>query len=385
MWTKRPITNCFLGIHLGDALGVPFENMSREEVLAATGGTGCTGPMFDLPVQRKVPDTRGLLPGATSDDSQLANAVADALIQGDGYHHELMVLHHLYALWHDVAGWGSTTKRSLYEIDKWYRAANAGIIKPPDFRGNAKNAALWEKAEPRNPRLPARFASQSRGNGVAMKVAPLGAFLGARYGTRTFDSGEAFARVWDLGRITHEDPICSIAAYAVASVVGDLTCGISAEYAQLNMIKRVEDVEASLQIQHHGSDRFSYALRNALALSCRPEELWAFGSAGRSDALTSVALALVIWHRHCEDREPTVAVLEAINAGGDTDTIASMVGAMMGAGSAEPDWWPKAWVNSLKDGGSLARSLSSELSGVARGNALSPGWDRSELLRKIYT
>lgn len=385
MSIKESVENCLFGVHLGDALGVPFENMTRSEVLAATNGTGCTGPAFDLPIKRKVPDTRGLLPGATSDDSQLANAVADALIQGDGYHHELMVLHHLFALWHDAAGWGGTTKRSLYEIDKWYRNTSAIFIKPPDFRGSSKNASLWEKAVPRDPRHPARFAPQSRGNGVAMKIAPLGAFLGARYGSRAFDSGEALERVWDLGRITHEDPISSIAAYAIASIVNDLVCGISAEYAYINVKNRIEDAEASLKLQHHGNDRFSDALQKALALSCEPEELWAFGCEGRSDALTSVSLAIGIWHRHCEDREPTAAVLEAINAGGDTDTVASMVGAMMGAGSEERHWWPKEWVRSLKDQGSLALSLGSELCDVARGNMLSPGWQREDLLRKIYT
>jgi ADP-ribosylglycohydrolase len=40
MWMKRIAVNCLLGVHLGDALGVPFENMTRSEILAATNGTG---------------------------------------------------------------------------------------------------------------------------------------------------------------------------------------------------------------------------------------------------------------------------------------------------------------------------------------------------------
>jgi ADP-ribosylglycohydrolase len=352
--------------------------------LAATNGTGVTGPMFDLAIERRVPDTRDLPAGATSDDSQLANAVADALIQAGDYDHELMVLHHLYALWHDVAGWGGTTKRSLYEIDKWYRAARCGIIKPPDFKKKLKNAELWAKAQPRNPLHPARFAPQSRGNGVAMKIAPLALFLGARYGSRPFASGTALDLVLDFGRITHEDPISSISGYAVASVIRDLVNGIEAQYAYLKMKERVAEAESKLRLLHHGDDRFSLALHNAFTLSIDPEALWTFGSHGRSDALASVAMAIGIWYRHCEDPEPTAAVLEAINAGGDTDTVASMVGAMMGAASDEPDWWPKAWISSLKDGGSLARTLGADLYGVASGDKLPDGWDRDEMLRKIY-
>jgi ADP-ribosylglycohydrolase len=370
-----------LGVHLGDALGVPFENMTRSEILAATNGVGVTGPMFDLAITRKVPDTRGLPPGATSDDSQLANAVAEALIQAGDYNHELMVLHHLYALWHDVAGWGGTTKRSLYEIDKWYRGA-CRSIKPPDFKGKTRNAEMWAEARSRNPLHPARFASESRGNGVAMKIAPLALFLGTRYESRSFVSGTALDLVLDLGRITHEDPISSLSAYAVASVIIDLMSGIEAQYAYLHLKTRVEEAEDSLRIQHHGEDRFSQALHKAFALSVDPEALWAFGSGGRSDALTSVALAIGIWYRHCEDREPTAAVLEAINAGGDTDTVASMVGAMMGAASGDPDWWPKAWTEALKDKGALAGTLGADLHRAAS-DGLPDGWDRDEMLRTI--
>ncbi|WKZ29216.1 MAG: ADP-ribosylglycohydrolase family protein [Patescibacteria group bacterium] len=382
MRMKMIAVNSMLGVHLGDALGVPTECQSREAILAATDGRGVTGPMFDLAIERKVLDTRGLPPGATSDDSQLANAVADALIQAGDYEHELMVLHHLHALWHDVAGWGGTTKRSLYEIDKWYRAASRSVIRSPNFGGRMTDAERWAKAEPRHPNHPARRASMSRGNGVAMKIAPLALFLAARHEGNAFNSGRAFDLVYKLGRMTHEDPISSIAAYAIASVVSDRAVGISAEYASLNVRTRVEAVERTLQLAHHGEDRFSQALTEAFRLAVEPEALWAFGSAGNSDALHSVALALGIWYRHCEDREPTAAVLEAINAGGDTDTVASMVGAMMGAGSDDPDWWPKDWVSALKDGGSLARTLGADLWRVANGGT-PDGWDRGEMLRKI--
>ena len=382
MRMKIVAMNGILGVHLGDMLGVSTEGQTREAILAATGGRGVTGPMFDLAIERKIPDTRGLPPGATSDDSQLTNAVADALIQAVDYSHELMVLHHLYALWNDVAGWGGTTKRSLYEIDKWYRANHRGVTRPPNFKANVKNVKLWTDAVPRNPLHPARFAPMSRGNGVAMKIAPLALFLAMRRGSRAFDSGEAFDLVYDLGRITHEDPICSISAYAVASVICDRASGISAEYAFLNVRTRVEAVESALRLAHHGDERFSHALKEAFRLSTDPEALWDFGSKGQFDALNSVALALGIWYRHCEDREPTAAVLEAINAGGDTDTVASMVGAMMGAGSDDPDWWPKDWVSALKDGGSVALRLGFGLYRVATGGAPDDG-DRDELLRKI--
>ena len=78
---KQRCINVLLGVHLGDAMGVPFEMMTRQEILDATGGEGVTRPRFDLdPSTRKLVDTRGLAPGSTSDDSQLANATAEGLI-----------------------------------------------------------------------------------------------------------------------------------------------------------------------------------------------------------------------------------------------------------------------------------------------------------------
>ena len=381
---KRLLVNIMRGVHLGDAFGVPFEMMTRADIHRLVGPAGVLGPRFDLdPKLRRVPDTRGLANGSTSDDSQLANAIAEALILGDGYVHEVQVLCHLYALWNDVAGWGGTTKLSLYEIDKWYRARADVIIKPPDFKHSLKNASLWASAIERDPAEPARWREKSRGNGVAMKIAPYAAFLAARGGL-PFENGEALARILELGRMTHADPICAIAAYAVASVIYDLARGISAEYAYLNLRKRVTSSERALAGMHVGEDRFSSALQTAISLTSDPEALWSFGSTGNSDSLTSVPMALTIWYRHCEDSEPTAAVLEAINAGGDTDTVASMVGAMMGASSDEDDWWPSMWVSALLDRGAAAEDLGSRLHDVAvRRSSRHPDWDRHALLARI--
>ncbi len=362
---KQRVINVMLGVHLGDYGGVDTENMSREEILAQTNGRGVTGfPTGIDPSQRKIPDTRGLPPGSTSDDSQLANAVTNALILGDGYDREWQMLLHLTELWNDVAGWGGTTKRSLYEIDKWYREQPRARIKRPPFK-STRDEKLWNEVEPRDPRHPARWREKSRGNGVAMKVAPMGAFLAARGGTNAFENGQALKHILELGRLTHADPICTIAAYAVASVVHDRVLDISPEYAYINMQARVLAAESLLKFLHRGEERFSDALRKALSLILDPEALWRFGSGGASDSLTSVPLALAIWRRHHEEYAPNAAVLEAINAGGDTDTVASMVGAMMGAGSGEEDWWPSDWISQLKDRGALAKRLGDDLRGVA--------------------
>ncbi len=297
------------------------------------------------------------------------------------YVHELHVLLHLKALWHDVAGWGGTTKRSLYEIDKWYRAKRGALALPPPKFRTAKDERLWKEAEPRDPAFPARRRPQARGNGPSMKIAPFGIRYG-ELGGGDFESGEALEEIFAFSRMTHEDPICALAAAAIAGIVCDtFTDGASAALERL--MPRVLAAESQYAFQHAGPDRFSAALRTALALVDRPEELWAFGAAGKSDSLTSVPMAIAIWRRHLTDAGPTAAVLEAINAGGDTDTVAAMVGAMVGALSDEERWWPADWTDALQDRGGRAASTGRALSAVSALRRRPEGYDLDELKREL--
>ena len=380
---KQQAINVMLGVHLGDALGVPFEMMSRQEILNATGGEGVTRPRFDFdPASRKLPDTRGLPPGSTSDDSQLADATAEGLILAGRYEHELHVLLHLQALWHDVAGWGGTTKRSLYEIDKWYRSKRKsfGINPPPDIK-KERDRKLWAEAEPRDPKHPARWRENARGNGIAMKIAPMGVRYGL-LGGGDFDTGEALEEILAFSRMTHADPVSALAGYAVAAIISD-SIASNPDVAANRILERVETAEKALVFLHKGPDRFSAALEKALKLMDEPEALWASGSGEKADALATVPMAIAIWWRHVADFGPQPAVLEAINAGGDTDTVASMVGAMMGAADDRPTWWPADWVAALRDGGAKAQRIGRHLHEVGTLRRPPYGYDLEEIKKDL--
>lgn len=379
---RQAVINSDLGRDCGDAFGVPFEIMTREEILDATDGEGVTRPRFDLdPSTRKIPDTRGLAAGSTSDDSQLGRAATWGFIMAGRYDHECQTLLSLDELWSDVAGWGGTTKRSLYEIDKFYRAKNRRLARPtPTFR-NGKDRQVWEKAEPRDPRVPARWHDKARGNGPSMKISPFGLRYGL-LGGGDLQTGRALDEILEFSRMTHADPICAIAAYAIAGVVSDLlTDGPATARARLTL--RILAAETTLAFLHRGDERFSGAWKQAFGLISDPEALWRFGSAGKSDSMTSVPLALAIWWRHSDDAEPTAAVLEAINAGGDTDTVGAMVGAMMGAASDRADWWPASWKDALADHGETARNLGTRFHAVCTLHKPPEDFDRDQLLRRL--
>jgi ADP-ribosylglycohydrolase len=380
---RQQAINVTSGCHLGDANGAQFEMMTRQEILNATGGEGMTRPRSDFdPSARKLPDTRGLPKGSTTDDSQLFDATAEGLILAGRYVHELHVLLHLQALWHDVAGWGGTTKRSLYELDKWYRSQVKGFggDPPPSFK-KRKDEKLWTEAEPRRPTEPARWHELARGNGPSMQIGPFGIRY-AMLGGGDFESGEALDEIVTFSRMTHADPICAIAAYAIAGIICDSIVE-TPEVAAERLMSRVRAAEATYILLHRGTDRFSDALTTALSLTDKPEALWAFGSAGRSDSLTSVPMAIAIWRRHLADAGPMPAVLEAINAGGDTDTVAAMVGAMMGAAGDRADWWPAEWLETLLDRGAKARRIGKRLHEVGSLQRPPYGYDLDEIKKDL--
>ena len=381
--TRQLCINVMRGVHLGDAMGVPFEMRTRQEILALVGPKGVDRPRFDLdPATRKLPDTRGLAPGSTSDDSQLNDATAEGLILAGRYVPELQILLHLRELWRDVAGWGGTTKRSLYELDKWYRNRRKGFgINPQPAIKKEKDQKLWSESEERDPRHPARRRENARGNGPAMKIAPFGVRYGL-LGGGDFDSGEALEEILQFSRMTHADPVCAIAAYAVAAIISD-SIASNPDVAAQRLLERVESAEKTLVFLHQGPDRFSVALEKALKLMDEPEALWALGSAGKADALSTVPMAIAIWWRHVADFGPQPAVLEAINAGGDTDTVAAMVGAMMGAADDRPDWWPAEWLAALKDGGARASRLGKDLHGVCALRRPPEGYDLDEIKKEL--
>eukprot|EP00054_Salpingoeca_dolichothecata_P022358 m.146430 g.146430 ORF g.146430 m.146430 type:complete len:108 (+) comp24310_c3_seq2:1621-1944(+) len=77
------------------------------------------------------------------------------------------------------------------------------------------------------------------------------------------------------------------------------------------------------------------------------------------------ALPCVLWVVVRYFRDPMLAIQKACALGGDTDTIASMVGAIVGALHG-PDWIPAEWLQQIEDaeperGTSYVRGLARKL------------------------
>lgn len=324
---SKKFRGCMLGLAIGDALGMPVETASRKKILAATNGMGVTG-FSDVPRLTTIEDNRRLKIGDTSDDTQLAFVVAQSLVRKRGFDLYDMAVEHLHALQETTFGWGGTTRDAIREIEQWFcKQGGAG----------------------RDPNTPS-MNIESLGTGVAMKIAPLALFTFRR----NVDEEMTWDHVYALGRLTHGHPQASLAAYAILRMIHWSLLQQNVKHAQsaafkswgpriaLNEILQehafVKESTLLTQARIHGAESFMRRLQlleqafysNPLAMGDPedPTPLLKLTGTGFS-VMQAVPLAIGIAMRHPYDFR--AAVCEAVNMGGDTDTIASMVGAIVGA------------------------------------------------------
>jgi ADP-ribosyl-[dinitrogen reductase] hydrolase len=326
---ERAIVGCILGTAVGDALGLALEGLSRQR----------QPRMFsDLANYKLLPFGKGLC----SDDTEHTCLLAESLIQTAGYADPEEM----------ARRFGSNF---AWRLRFWLLGLPAGI-------GLATLRAilkLWIG-------FPARYSGVfSAGNGPAMRVALIGVCYGG-------DAPRMRALVRAATRITHTDPKAEHGALAVAlaahlSALGGVA---PAEYARRlrellgedgrELLELVDEVARSVAAKESAAD---YANRMG----------WAKGVSGYM--LHTVPAALHVWLSHQDEYRGGVTTV--IRLGGDTDTAAAIVGAIIGARVGKEgiprEWldnlweWPrtKAWMEGL--GRLLALRSTDHSNATARG------------------
>lgn len=300
--TDDSMVGCLLGTALGDAIGLPWEGLTRSRLRR----------MAPLPLKHRFLLRRGMV----SDDAEHACMTAQALTASAG----------------DPAAFGAALARQLRG---WLLCAPAGI-------GLATLRALlrltagvgWE-----------RSGVWSAGNGPAMRAPVLGVAFGGQP-----DRLRELVRI--SARITHTDPKAEHGALAVA---------IAAHHASQAPRPDPATFLAELRraLEPDGSPMLALA-EQAAASADRLESTEAFADAlglrtGVSGyILHTVPVTLQAWLRHPDDFRG--AITAVVRCGGDTDTTAAILGGILGAGLGEAglpaDWlegiveWPRspAWM-----------------------------------------
>jgi ADP-ribosylglycohydrolase len=312
-----------LGTAVGDALGLPAENLPPSRIRRLWSGQWRMRFLFGY--------------GMISDDTE----------------HTLMVAQSLLDHPQDAAAF----QRFLaWKLRWWFASLPAGV-------GMATARAclkLW-LGFPLN-----KCAANSAGDGAAMRSAILGAFF-----ARNAENRRVFVRA--SSRLTHRGWQAETAALAIAEAVALVTIGLK-QPAISQLIPILRELSAEREWQDRVTQIESAFTRgDSVAEFARSLGL-DHGVSGY--ALHAVPVALYAWWRHAGDFRS--ALIAAVECGGDTDTVGAMVGALCGAtGGAEAI--PQEWLGHLRDwprSVAFMRALGKRMADQTQsGHALGPvGW-----------
>lgn len=316
----RRITGCLVGVAIGDAFGMPWELCSYDEILELTEYRGVTG-LQDIPVgkTRKIPDLRKVRLGETTDDWMLTRAVAESLIRCRGLDLYDQALVHVAAYEQSTIGWGGTTKDAIAELKLWF-----------DSRG----------VHGRSPLEPALFTKETRGkgNGVLMKIAPLACMLSCQDAPIALIHSPQFPDMLNLERMTHRDT-------NALGIIGFLMLCMGPSFAsRMKPMPEALLTDFKILALTHVGTLFEQETSEQEEFPSAESVRRTFGTSSLASESGPFAVATML--RHQQDFRG--GILEAINAGGDTDTNASIVGAMIGA-QVGIEGIPPEWIEAVPD------------------------------------
>ena len=291
------------GLALGDALGMPTQAMSPEQILAVYGRI--TGLVDGDASQPYAP---GMPAGSVTDDTEQALLVASLLVRGRGSSSGRVALDagefaHALLAWED----------SMIE---------RGSL---DLLGPSTKAALERVRAGEDP---LSVGGAGTTNGAAMRVTPIGIAMS------TADP-EAFAdAVWSSCQVTHATRQGFQSAALVAAAV---SMGIDAARSTTPDLRGL--LWKALSYVDSLPERGAWtpdpdviaATRRAMQLVANPASssleclVEQVGTSVASAQAIPMAFALL-----ARDPSPQ-ALLDAANLGGDTDTIGAIAGAILGA------------------------------------------------------
>ena len=293
--TRDRAVAALYGLAIGDALGMPTQMLSPDEIAARFGRLDGFRP-----ADPAHPIAAGMPAGAITDDTEQALLLANALIEGDGQVDAERFARSLIAWEEDMRSRGS-----LDLLGPSTKAAVEAILAGTPVDEAGRDGAT---------------------NGAAMRVTPVGIVAPSN------DLGGLVDRVVQASAVTHNTTIAIAGAAAVAASV---SAGIDG--AGVSLAVRTGIAAADL-----GGERGHWAAGGEVARRIE----WAISLAEPGDPENSVRRIRSLIGTSLATQEsvpaafgiiatfpddPWSACLAAAGLGGDSDTIGAMVGAILGA------------------------------------------------------
>lgn len=294
------VVGVLLGTAIGDALGMPVEGLTHQNVRTYYKGIK----------EYRDDDQRGdLEAGQWTDDTQLTFAVVRVLTtypDCPGLWPEVIADAYVDLL-SSSRRWGPTTTKSVERLAEGVSPSESGSAAHPS-------------------------------DGAAMRSAPLAIWWAAR----NPNSKTAFDTVRSVLSVTHRHPAALVAGWGQVVAVRLLLEESPGSFERSTFWNSLVEATTWAEGRLRATDRVSSRLRLlADQIDSFPLDLRDMcGRVGRrADEAWPFACAMVARRPHLLEN----TLLSGINVGGDADTTGAMMGAMLGAlhgGDAFPDeWW----------------------------------------------
>ena len=314
------ILGCLKGIATGDAIGKQTEMLSQQDIIKwyPLGVRGFEGTAGDVVPRYSGKSKYEWRIGETTDDTERTIAVARAIISERSVSHE-------------------TVGREMLACRK---CVHPGV------------KSLWEFHHAGDP---ARVATEHDGCGAAIRVAPVGIFRSPDDLSALVDSAR------EASISTHGGSLAIAAAAATAAAVSAAIDGASSQ----QVLSVAEWAAAVAESRWPGPSAPSFAnavraVHDDLASMpvVRPGDVSARWFPDRPLTIVPLALGLATVMQSAEE-----AILVATNVGGDSDSVASIAGGILGAmypHTVNPQWY--AVVEQINNHGLVA--LAGELASL---------------------
>jgi ADP-ribosylglycohydrolase len=304
MTKQDKVLGCLTGAAAGDAMGAATETRTRRQIEEKFGGY-----VRDFLPPPEDTFARGNEPGQVTDDFSLAYITCGVIIA-----HKGLVTRETAV--EGVLSWASN--------DKYFSR----------FAGPTTRAAVVSlKGE--NPSVPSGFVpvndNAKATNGAAMKIAPIA----------MFSNGDVDKAIWDavtIGAVTHDNNIALSAAAAVAAAAA---CALHDDAGLSDVLRaglygaregdRIGRERYSILAGPSVEKRMEFALELALVSSSLIEALDKITDFIGSGLMAAEAVPAVFGILAASKGNTAEGIYAGVNIGSDTDTVATMVGGILGA------------------------------------------------------
>lgn len=284
-----------LGAAIGDALGKQNEGLTRDEIIKK-------GLVRDYGIPTSKSPGYKLKPSQYTDDTEQMIVLACSLIECNGFD--------VNDFSERIAKWG---------IETINNPIKRNILGPSSMSSIKKlNSKIsWKES-----------GSDIPSCGSSMRVAPIGLFY------KNFDDIVSYAALSSIP--THKSKKAIAGAVAVA--IGVRCAFLELELSEI--IKKSSDMASKFDRKLGKKIMFAFIEKDS-----SPELI--FSKLGTSFLVDeTVSSAFYCFSRHF--KQPYDAIIEAVNCGGDTDSIACITGALCGAFYGI-NAFPEKWIDELED------------------------------------